>query len=79
MALSCGFGGLQAGLPLIGALLPETVVKDLPARIRTYSLDHATRPMGNEGVAVRGDLLQALAAHAGLSVTGRHETGRRSN
>ena len=68
--------GLPAGLSVIGALLPKAIVKRLSALIRTHPLDYTTMPKGSESVAVRWDLLEALATPAGLSVTGQHETGR---
>ena len=67
---------LPATLPVIGALLPEAVVKGLSTPIRTHPLNYTTMPKGSESVAVRWDLLEALATPAGPSVTGQHETGQ---
>ena len=52
------FRHLLGFLPLsvIGALLPEAIVKRLSAPIRTYPLDYTTMPRGSESVAVRWDL-----------------------
>ena len=54
-------------------------LKRLSTPIRTYPLDDTTTPKGSESVAMRGDLLLALATLAGPLGTGQHETGRRAN
>ena len=42
----CAPCGLPDGLSVIGALLPEAIVKRLSAPIRTHPLDYTTMPIG---------------------------------
>ena len=49
--------GFLAQLPVIGKLLPEAIVKRLPALLRTHTFDHTTLPVGDEGNRACWDLL----------------------